>query len=159
MCFVIHSENPYELLLIYDILKGMGLTYDAKWNDSLNPIKPGNTFIRYLLVHIAYKADQLKFHSHDCQSPVYNHHLSLIKNKLTQMFKKTKSQILKASSDAVSLFDKAINALKNANEGAGKMISENEVIINDLQVDNKELQSSIDRNNKIVKNIEAILEA
>ena len=75
------------------------------------------------------------------------------------MFKKTKSQILKASSDAVSLFDKAINALKSANEGAGKMISENEVIINDLQVDNKELQSSIDRNNKIVKNIEAILEA
>jgi hypothetical protein len=77
---------------------------------------------------------------------------------MNNLFSSNKNSILLSAKNAVNLFSKAVEALEKVNEQATKLAIENEAKIAAMQADNNELQVVVTKNNKIMKNINKLLE-
>lgn len=77
---------------------------------------------------------------------------------MNNLFSGNKNSILSSAKNAVNLFSKAVEALEKVNEQATKLATENEAKIVSMQADNNELQVVVAKNNKIMKNINKLLE-
>lgn len=75
------------------------------------------------------------------------------------MFKKviTEKSIAEKSADALGMFRTALNNLKDVNKEADIIVEQNEATIAELQKENNELSSVVNKNLKVVSNIEKLI--
>lgn len=77
--------------------------------------------------------------------------------RLIQFFtRKNKTEIIRRSSAAIASFQKVIESLEKTKELASEIITKNIRSIEALQADNDELTDVLNKNEKIISNIEKI---
>lgn len=69
-----------------------------------------------------------------------------------------KQIILNSGTSALNLFTKAVKALQTVSDKSRTLIVKNEEKITDLQADNQQLTQTVERNDKIIENINKLME-